>query len=324
MLYINKNSPRKNAFRDVYDNENFKKVLVNRKTPAAFPFLVDIELTNVCNNQCIFCGQQTMTREKGFMSEEIFKKAVDECAEHNTSIRFIRWGEPFLHPKIIDYCRYIKEKGLMLHITNNGLAIKTEDMQALIDLEVDSIIFSFQGATKQEYEKMRNNKLYDLLVERISEFVKIRGERAKPFLHISTTVTSESPSEIESFVERWLKIADSAGVGRTNLSKLSVDQIKSMEVLGKLELLKKQETIAKKYVPCTEVYQKLSVDWDGKVACCCGDYDNYLTVGDIKHDTLYNVWHNSEELKAIRTLLDKGRHKCLTLCSRCYHFYDEF
>ena len=86
----------------------------------------------------------------------------------------------------------------------------------------------------------------------------------------------------------------------------------------------KQETIKKKYAPCTEVYQKLSVDWDGKISACCGDYDNYLTVGDINNETLYNIWHKSEELKAIRSLLDKGRHKCLTLCSRCYHFYDEF
>lgn len=324
MLYINKKSLRKNVFRNVYDDENYRKVLANKKNPSPFPYIVDMELTNFCNNQCIFCGQQTMTRPKGFMSEEVFKKAVDECKKYNAPIRLIRWGEPFLHPKIIDFCQYIKAKKLPLHITNNGLAIKPEDMKAIIDMEVDSIIFSFQGATKIEYEKMRNNKLYDVLVSKILKFIKIRGKKLKPYVHISTTVTNESPGQIDKFVKRWLKIVDSVGVGRTNLSKLSADQIKSMAVLGKLELLKKQETIAKKYVPCTEVYQKLSVDWDGKVSACCGDYDNYLTVGDIKNDTLYNIWHKSEELKAIRSLLDKGRHKCLTLCSRCYHFYDEF
>ncbi|MFH1366144.1 MAG: SPASM domain-containing protein, partial [Patescibacteria group bacterium] len=92
----------------------------------------------------------------------------------------------------------------------------------------------------------------------------------------------------------------------------------------KLEFLRKQETIKKRYVPCTEVYQKLSVDWDGKITACCADYDNYLTLGDIKIDSLYDIWNKSEKLKAIRNLLDQGGHKCLSLCSKCFHFYDEF
>jgi MoaA/NifB/PqqE/SkfB family radical SAM enzyme len=265
-----------------------------------------------------------MKRERGFMSENNFKKVIDECAEHGTPVRFIRLGEPFLHPKIIDFIKYVKSKGLPLHITNNGLAIKKEQIKSLIELQVDSITFSFQGATKAEYEIMRCNRRYGQLKANIIEMARLRGKRDKPFIHISSTMTDETEKEIKKFVDYWKKIADSVGTGKTNLSQFTVGQIKSFENLDKLEFLRKQETVKKAYRPCTEVYQKLSVDWDGKVTCCCGDFDNFLEVGDLSKASLSGIWNSSKRLKLIREMLDKNMHKTLTFCSTCYHPYEKF
>lgn len=325
MIFKNPNLKRENPFRKIYDKEEYKKILQHKDELPQFPFLVDLELTNHCNLQCIFCGQRAMTRHKGFMSEKILKKIVDECLKYNTPIRFIRWGEPFLHPKIIDFVKYIKSKGLLLHITNNGLVIKESQMKDLIELRLDSIIFSFQGATKKQYELMRNNQRHDELKAKVLKMVELRGDREKPFIHISSTMTNETKEEIDDFVNYWGHIVDSVGTGKTNLSRISALQIKSFEAMSKLDVLKKQETIKKCYAPCTEVYQKLSVDWDGKVTCCCEDFDNFLTVGGLTaQSTLFDIWNNSKELKIFRGLLDKNKHKCLTLCSNCYHTYEEF
>jgi len=162
-------------------------------------------------------------------------------------------------------------------------------MKELVKLGVDSLIFSFQGATKQGYEEMRNNKCYDLLKENILNMIKIRGNKDRPFIHISSTMTDESEKEIKEFVSYWGNIVDSVGVGKTNMSRLTPSQIKSLENLGKIQALRERETIKKCYKPCTEVYQKLSVDWDGKVSCCCADYDSLLCVGDITKTTLHNI-----------------------------------
>jgi MoaA/NifB/PqqE/SkfB family radical SAM enzyme len=321
MMFRNPNSNRDNPFRTIYDSENFKTVLQYKDRLCKFPFLIDIELTNHCNLKCIFCGQQAMTREKGFMSEDIFKKVINECSLYNTPVRFIRWGEPFLHEKIIDFCKYTKTKGVPLHITNNGLVIKKSDMKALINMEIDSLIFSFQGTTKEQYEIIRNNKLYNKLKSNILKLIEMRGNKSKPFIHISSTVTDESEREIEDFVNYWGHIVDSVGIGKTNLSRMPDHKIKSTETINKIKVLRKRETIEKDYRPCNEIYQKLSVNWDGKVTCCCGDYDDFLIVGNISYDTLYNIWNSSRELKAFRELLDNMMHKSLTLCNTCYHAY---
>ena len=305
-----------NPFNNIYQDEGFKTVLTHKLAP--FPYMVDIELTNHCNFSCLFCGQQTMKRPKGFMSRETFEKVVDECAEHNTPIRLIRWGEPLLHPEVIEFCRYIKEKGLPLHITTNGSLLTEDKMKAFIDMGLDSIIFSFQGVNKEGYEEMRGEH-YDQLVENIHKFVDMKGDR-KPYIHITSTMTTEAPMEIKRFKDKW-DIVDEVTTGKTNLSRINPAQIRALDKLKKLVCL--NDTVDRNYRPCTEVLQKLSVDWDGKVSACCADWDNFMTVGHID-ETLEYIWHNSKDLKIYRKLLKEMKHNSLTMCSVCFHTYDKF
>jgi len=319
MHYFNINSKRINPFWELYRSKNFTNA-----EPVDFPYLVDIEVSNHCNLKCIFCGQQTMQRKKGYMKMDILQRIVKECTIRNTPIRMIRWGEPFLHPRVIKFIEYIKENNLPLHITTNGLAFKEHYLEDLVNLELDSIIFSFQGATKEQYELMRNNHRYEELKQNILKLIELRGNHEKPFIHISSTMTNETPSVINQFVQEWINKVDSVGIGKTHLSRLSISQIKSFENIKKLNYLQQQETIEKEYLPCTEVHQKLSVDWDGKVSCCCWDWDNFLTVGDVNKQSLYDIWNHSEDLKTFRKLIDAKKFNSLTLCSTCYHTYKEF
>jgi len=263
-----------------------------------------------------------MTRAKGFISDDLLRKVVDECAEHGTPIRFIRFGEPFLHPRIIEYCSYVKSGGLLLHVTNNGIAITEEQIRAIVDLEVDSLVFSFQGATRSEYEIMRNTRQYDKLVHSIMTLVEVRGEREKPFIHISTTVLDDRQSDIEEFAEFWRHVVDSVGVGKTNLRMIRTHDM-DRTMAREIEARKNRQSIKKTYVPCKEVLQKLSVDWDGKVTCCCGDYDQWLPVGDLNESSLSAIWNNSDALKTFQAALSSGLHRSLTLCSTCYQPYEE-
>ena len=100
--------------------------------------------------------------------------------------------------------------------------------------------------------------------------------------------------------------------------------MESKEIAKKLIDIRDKQTLERTYKPCTEIYTKLSVDWDGKVSCCCDDFDNFLTVGDLNETTLYNIWNTSRRLSVIRWMLGQNMHKHLTHCSTCYHIYSEF
>jgi radical SAM protein with 4Fe4S-binding SPASM domain len=82
---------------------------------------------------------------------------------------------------------------------------------------------------------------------------------------------------------------------------------------GKIRDLDK---VAKQYHECPEVYDKLSIDWDGRVSACCGDYDRIMTVGDVKAQSLKEIWQGNK-IKHYRTLLADFRHAELPLCKNC-------
>jgi MoaA/NifB/PqqE/SkfB family radical SAM enzyme len=306
---------RQNPFRKIYDSISYKSFAIN-----SFPDLIDIELTNYCNLNCKMCNRQRMTRVKGFMDDHTFEKIADECIAHSTPIRLIGWGEPFLHPHIIDFCKYYKnnpfhnvykkELGLeeehpLLHITNNGHIINEEQMKELVALGLDSIIFSFQGANKIGYEAMRVGASYDKIRDNILQFVKIRGENEKPFIQVSSTMTNETPDEIRQFTEYWQSIVDYVSIGKTILP---IEEGKEM----------------KQYSPCTEVFHKLTIKWDGRVSACCNDFNNTLTVDSLGYDkNIYHAW-NGEQIKAIRTLLINNNFRALTLCKECDRAYENF
>lgn len=68
--------------------------------------IYQIELTNYCNSACKWYNNKTMKRERGFMSQDIFLRAVSLLEKElpvNGVIGLHHFGESFLHPDIRQY-----------------------------------------------------------------------------------------------------------------------------------------------------------------------------------------------------------------------------
>jgi len=240
-----------------------------------------------------------MTRMQGSMNDGTFHRILNEITEPRIPVRFIRWGEPFLHPKILEYSRLVKERGLPLHITTNGQLLDEGMMQALVDMELDSIIFSMQGYDREGYKRNRVGGDYDVLFRNIRKLVRLRGCREKPFIMVTTTVDNPNSKDTEYFMSYWNRIVDKVRVGRTVLSWFDD------KILSNLD-----------HPVCYEPFRQLSFNWNGDVTACCGDYDGLLVVGNIHQSSLLELW-NSKLLEAIRTIVSCGCYNYLTLCGKC-------
>ena len=259
-----------------------------------------------------------MKREKGFMSEELFRKIADECIENNVALRLIGLGEPFLHKKIIDFVKYVKAKSGVLHITNNGLIITEEHIKKIIEYQLDSIIFSFQGATKEEYEYMRNNKLYDKLLNTIEKFLELRGDKEKPFVMITSTVTERDKKEdIEKFIKFWELKADFVNVGQTVFERFyEFDK----NIYNKFGL--KRPEINLNFL-CVEPFTKLTIFWDGRASGCCAAVNDDLIVGNVRQNSIKEIWNN-DIINGIRLILKHKRQDLIAFCRSCrppYNFH---
>lgn len=279
---------------------------------AEFPLIVDIEVTNDCNLDCLMCSRQIMTREVGYMNYALFSQLINEVYRVGSAIRLIRWGEPFLHPEIYSMIAYTRYLGIPVHVTTNGLAPNFSPSE-ILDSKLSSITFSFQGTNKEEYQHIRNNKGYDLLVSRIRELVSLRETSGLdyPYVQVTTTILDESEEQVKGFSEYWKGIVDGVDFWYTSL-----DRIKGKERVSRLIHRQIKKVVAKNHaLRCKEVLTKLSVNWNGDVTACCGDYDGELVVGSvkgaIKGNSLREVW-TGDKLNKIRTSLSE-----IPFCSLC-------
>lgn len=285
-----------------------------------FPRLIDIELTNLCNFRCLMCptGNYSQKRDKGFMSEQIFDKILADIGDRPMALRFIRWGEPLMHPQVIEFLTKAKARGHLVHLNTNGSYLTEEMADKLLAVPIDSIKFSFQGVDKQSYGEMRNIDFFDGLMDTITMLVRKRGEAPTPFIQLSTTVTYETEEQIAKFKDRAAELGDMVNVGNTSFDWLDLNAVRlrphEVEMLRKLKEL---ESLEKVHPECPEVFDKLSVNWDGRVTACCMDSDNLMVIGQVLESTLSEIWR-CEAMENYRAVLAEMRHDDLPLCANCW------
>lgn len=311
-----------NPFAPLYAQCNTGTSAEKYASLADFPRIIDVEVTNACNFRCLFCptGNHAMTRASGFMALSVFRRLADECGEHRTGLRLIGWGEPLLHPEIIDMARVADCWGLPLHINTNGSKL-TEDMAtALMFWGLDSIKFSFQGADRETYAEARNIDFFDGLYDAVALMHRVRGRRENPYIQVSTTTTYETPEQIEAFKAKFAPICDQVTVGRTVFAHLDMKAVRlrkhekaTLEKLAQYE----PDNLAHPS-PCPEVMDKLTVQWNGDVRVCCNDFDGVTNLGNIMHTPLKEIWRH-QQIEEYRKRLAKNEYGG-PLCSTCYTY----
>ena len=211
-----------NPFLPIYKRCNTGTGLEKLADSPDFPIIVDLEFTNICNFSCKMCetGRKIYHRPKGYMSDDTYLRILNNIApqdkECKTALRIIGTGEPTLHPKWKEFLKMAKDRGILLHLNTNGSRMDEENIRAILDIGIDSVKFSFQGATKEKYLEMRSTDFFDELLSRMKKIKKLRSAN-KPFLQISTTVLDETKEEIDTFKKLAEEAADYVNVGITHL-----------------------------------------------------------------------------------------------------------
>ena len=326
LFLTRRNDMRENPFIPIYracnngtNEEKYARILSGE---VRLPRYMDVELTNLCNFRCRFCptGTGAMRRTRGHMPDEVADALVENVARFRIpGVRFIRWGEPTMHPKYIDIMARVKEAGAAVHINTNGSLLDEGQIRRLLDMDLDSIKFSFQGADKGTYNEMRAGGDYGRLLVIVRLMYELRGDRPRPWIQISTTLTGESAEQVESFKRDVAPWCDYYNIGYTQLNHLDVDAMSvSPEERERIRELQRHETLHHVYRPvCGEAFDKLSLNWNGDATLCCSDYDNFLVIGNILDMDIEHLF-NSRAADAYRQIIAKRQYGRIACCSTCY------
>jgi MoaA/NifB/PqqE/SkfB family radical SAM enzyme len=182
--------------------------LTKKEKTEGLPLEIGVEVINICNLRCIMCPYEEMvtrkTRPQGKMSDPLFKKIIDEVAPFAELIYLHGLGEPLLHPKIFEFIKYAKKKGLRVGISTNAMLLDKTKSRKLLDSGIDYVILAMDGATKEIYEKIRVGGKFEQVEQNIRQFLQLKKERKrKPFTVIQFITMAENEKEVDLFSKKW-------------------------------------------------------------------------------------------------------------------------
>lgn len=311
-----------NVFQPLYDACNTGTNAAKYAALAGFPSLIDIEPSGLCNQRCSMCptGLMSLGRPQNFMAEATFDKIVWECMEHGTAIRMIGWGEPTLNPNIVEFVSRAYVSGLDTHINTNGTKIDAYMAAALIDAGLSSLKFSFQGVDRESYREMRRSDFFDDLMVAIRTTHEVRGGRALPFLQASTSTTYETDEQIEAFRALVSPYVDQVTVGKTIFDYVDRDKVPERH-RARFAAAAAKATDAKRHPsPCPEVWEKVSIHWDGSVVTCCNDFGDLNVLGNVNETSIASMWRHPK-MEKYRQRLAADDYS-LPLCRTCFSYME--
>lgn len=133
----------------------FMALLFNRSKPA----MVTVNLTNKCNQQCVYCeiGSGLIQQENQSLSYEDIIWIIDEMELNKIRKISFCGGEPFLFDGLIQLIEYAGKKNIRSSITTNGMTafnLSKKDLNALknnkteINISIDSFEDEVQTLTR--------------------------------------------------------------------------------------------------------------------------------------------------------------------------------
>lgn len=274
---------------------------------SKFPSHIDIETSSICNLNCPMCYTTTDEfKEKvdaGLLDFKLFKKIIDEGVKYNLySIRLSLRGEAFLHPKIYEMIKYAKEHGIkeVSSLTHGG-HINEEKFEKLIEYGLDWLTISFDGIG-ETYEKIRHPLKFDDAVQKIKNYQEIKKKKGvvKPVIKVQTIWPAISKNPEEFY----------------NIFNPITDQIASnplIDYLGNDEDILYEEDFT-----CPQLWQRMVIASDGRVMLCANDEMSSHIVGDIKKESVYDIWHGEKLSKAREIHKNHNGVKQMDVCKHCY------
>lgn len=172
----------KESKRDVF-NELHTLALQSNKL-----FMVEIDVTNICNCKCPFCFQGNIHQdsEKILNFEEIVE-LLDQLKELGCYYISFSGGEPFCRKDFISILKEAKKRGFYVTFVSHLQLASDEDVAEINKLGIERVLVSFHSPTPKMYAKIFNviekNLGYGKIIVRDNSIRKKGGRFNKEIFH---------------------------------------------------------------------------------------------------------------------------------------------
>jgi radical SAM protein with 4Fe4S-binding SPASM domain len=265
--------------------------------------------------------------ESELRKEEIFQ-IIDQYAQLGGEKITISGGEPFCRPDLIEILAYASGKAKLVFLVTNGTMIDDDTASRLKQFKNIAVQVSLDGATRETHDQIRGNGSYEKAMKGINALL-----RAKVQTRIGMTLMKPNAEEIfkMAYLCKTLNIPafhlgllQIKGRAKKNQKTISLTNTELLKAMRRVRTVSKETGVhvdmeeglnilvgsLKRNDFCGAGSALLSVSSDGFVYPCAGLHDPVFVAGNIRNQTLEDIWRNSKVLKKLNGLSVIDIPKC--------------
>jgi MoaA/NifB/PqqE/SkfB family radical SAM enzyme len=290
---------------------------------AARPYELHLELTNLCNANCVFCPYQFQAREHAFMSDEVFEKAVADfvaCGGGSIGLTPVV-GDALIHPKFLDFVRALRAEPAVdrIFVTTNAILLDKFGIDAVLTSGLTAMTVSTAGFEQAMYERVYRSKSYRRMRDNVLALVTCNHELGSP-VRISIGLRSDRPlAEVLHDPDFQPILEYRPGIDFTWSFTSAGGRITRDALPESMRL----RVVSSRPEPCVQLYNGPMVLPDGVViACGCVasmDAVEDLAIGHVLEHDLVDLWR-SHGLQRLRDSF--GTAALNDTCSSCDMYRD--
>ena len=171
---------------------------------------VYIEPTNLCNLTCRTCMRNGWDEPLGRMEAETYQRILTgiQSLPVLPTLFFGGYGEPLHHPGILEMLRQAKALGGRVEMITNGILLEENVAQELIDIGLDMLWVSIDGASPESYADVRLGAALPSVIDNLNRlhFRKRRTFKAHPAVGVAFVAMKRNIKDLSKVLEigRWI------------------------------------------------------------------------------------------------------------------------
>lgn len=289
---------------------------------------VHVELTNICEFNCVFCPKPLMKRRPGYMETALAKRIISELKEGEVceKVTFHVMGEPTLHKDLDDILTHAAHEGVNVGLTTNGAGLGGSVGRRLLEHGLYQVDVSLQTPDEESYRLRKAGKLSfdDYLAGILGFFGEYREKYPETIFKFRFLNTRFQPKSIERHTGRVRVISSSKELRETFghwaariYDILGVEGEKREAAMRRIRKLSAYAWNVVEVAPgvffetyvlddwghafdaegvreawagyCYGMRDHFSILYNGDVVLCCMDFDGNTAVGNLHESTLLEV-----------------------------------
>lgn len=297
--------------------------VVRKPVVWGMPISYSIEPTNHCNLKCPECpsGLGALTRPLGLLSVEDFKSIINQIKDTGFYIQLYFQGEPYINKNLPEMIKFAQSKNIYVSISTNGHYTNEKTVDNIIENAPDKLIFSVDGLDEESYQNYRVGGSFKKADEGLRLLIKKRNqlETKKPFVEFQFIVMKQN----EHLLNDVIKYGKDAGVDKVVFKTMQISSYENALYFLPANQKYRRYVVNNGEVKiknklkdhCFALWRTSVITWDGKVVPCCFDKDANFGLGELKDNSMKDIWISKPYQDFRQGVLNN--RKGLSMCTNC-------